>query len=148
MKLIVKDCQPWDGEYECDIFEFTNRELHKLKVVSEGIRPGELVEALDSNDTAAFVGVSVVVLEQHGLTVDPEDFWSAKVGSLTLVVGEKPVPPTMPAIGGEPSENTNGSTGVSSLVGEQVGNDQSPTGSHSSETLSTVPDLDPATLAT
>lgn len=133
MKLIVKDCAPWDGDYEFDLFALTNRELHKVKLISEGVRPGELAEALDANDTGAFVGVASVVMEQHGLNVDPEDFWQAKVGSLTLQLGVSSDPPTTLEGDAVPSETTNGSGAPSKPAGENREPDPPVTGNRGSE---------------
>ena len=36
MKLVIEDVPPYSGEYEMDM-TFTNRELHRIKTVSEGL---------------------------------------------------------------------------------------------------------------
>ena len=106
--LVVQGAPPWDGSYEFESFAFTNRELHKIKLLS-GIRAGELIEALDANDTAAYVGVAVVVLERHDVRLDPDDLWNAPVGSVRIDLGDVGDPPTTPAVEGEPSERTTSS---------------------------------------
>lgn len=137
MKLVIKDCAPWDGEYECDVFGLTNREYHRIKVISEGVRPAELVEALDANDTGAYVGLAVVVLDQHGLKVDPDDFWDARVGTLMLDLGVSTDPPTIAASNGGPSEKSAGSGGSSTTAGDRPVSDPEATGNHGLETDAT-----------
>lgn len=83
MKIII-DGTPYEGEWDLPDFFFTNRELHRIKVVSDGIRAGELIDALEANDTSAFVAVATVAVERTGKKVDPELLWDAPVGSITL----------------------------------------------------------------
>ena len=114
---VVEGVPPWDGSYDIPDWFFTNRELYDIKKVSGGIRAGELLEALDANDTAAFVAVAVVVLARHGKVVDPDDLWDAKVGAVSIVLGDEgdgdvEVPPSVPPVGGDPSDSS-----VSSGVG-------------------------------
>ena len=102
--LTLEGVAPWDGRYELADFGFTNRELFEIKKLS-GIRAGELIEALDANDTAAFVGVAVVVLARHGKTIDPDDLWNAAVGSIVLdIVADDADPPTVAATPSSESE--------------------------------------------
>lgn len=117
MAVVVKDAAPWDGRYEFPDFSFTNRELHTIKQIS-GIRAGELIEALDANDTAAYVGVAVVVIGRTGKTIDPNRLWDAPVGSITIDLGsgDDGVPPTTAAVEGEPNAN-DGSSGPGSSDG-------------------------------
>ena len=107
--LTLEGVQPWDGRYEFPDFGFTNRELFEIKKLS-GIRAGELIEALDANDTAAFVGMAVVVLARHGKIVDPDDLWNAPVGSIVLDIEADADPPTPPPSGSDmpPSDDTSG----------------------------------------
>lgn len=81
--LTLSGVPPWDGRYEFEDFSFTNRELHRIKQLS-GIRAGELIEALDANDTAAFVGVAAVVMGRYGKDVVVDDLWDSAVGSIRL----------------------------------------------------------------
>lgn len=103
VKLIVNGVPPWDGEYQFDDFAFTNRELYDIKQLS-GLRASELIEALDSNDTSAYVGVGMVVLARHGKLLEPDDLWNAKVGSIRIDLGADADPPTQSASEGKPSE--------------------------------------------
>jgi hypothetical protein len=86
MRLKVTGVKPWDGEYEMD-FTFTNREMHRIKLLS-GLRGAEVLDALMNDDWGGFVAVAVVVLERAGLRPDPDDFWDADAGSLTLDASE------------------------------------------------------------
>lgn len=121
--LTVEGCAPWDGRYEFPDFRFTQRELHRIKLLS-GIRAGELIEALDANDTAAMVGVAVVVLARDGKVVDPDDLWDTPVGSLGLEIvadpdeeGDDAGPPTMPPSGSETGSTVAGGGDVSGSGG-------------------------------
>ncbi len=102
--VVIEGIPPWDGRYQFDDFSFTNRELYDIKKIC-GIRAAELIEALDSNDTSAYVAVAQVVLAKNGTNVDIDDLWNAKVGSITIELGapDDAVPPTPPASGNEPS---------------------------------------------
>ena len=118
MTLVVKGCAPWDGRYEFDDFSFTNRELYEIKQLS-GIRAGELIEALETNDTAAYVGVAMVVLQRHGHRLDPDDLWNAKVGSISIELGGAgdDADPQTPPPADEPGNATSGSGGDSTPDG-------------------------------
>jgi hypothetical protein len=114
--VVIEGVPPWDGRYEFDDFAFTNRELFRIKQLS-GLRAGELIEALEANDTSAYVGVAMVVLERSGLKLEADDLWGAKVGSITLdLSGGVADPPTTPAVEGVPS-GTAGSSGSGSGSG-------------------------------
>jgi len=115
--VIITDCSPWDGRYEFDDFSFTNRELYEIKQLS-GIRAGELIEALETNDTAAYVGVAMVVLQRHGHRLDPDDLWNAKVGSISIELGGgEDADPQTPPPADEPENDTSGSGGDSTPDG-------------------------------
>ena len=116
--VIITDCAPWDGRYEFDDFSFTNRELYEIKQLS-GIRAGELIEALETNDTAAYVGVALVVLQRHGVKLDPDDLWNAKVGSISIDLGADADAenPQTPPPADEPENDTTGSGGDSTSDG-------------------------------
>jgi hypothetical protein len=116
--LTLEGVQPWDGRYEFPDFAFTNRELYEIKKLS-GIRAGELIEALDANDTAAFVGMAVVVLARHDKIVDPDDLWNAPVGSIVLeiVADDDADPPTPPPSGNETASSDEPSGGSSESGG-------------------------------
>ena len=119
--LVVEGIPPWDGRYEIPDWYFTNRELYRIKQISNGIRAGELLEALDANDTAAFVAVAVVILERHEKIAAPDDLWDAKVGAITIDLGEPDadVPPSVPPSGGETNLGGEPSGSGSSVTGEK-----------------------------
>lgn len=118
--LVVAGCAPWDGRYEFDDFAFTNRELFEIRKLS-GVRAAELIEALEANDTAAYVGVGMVVLARHGKNADPDDLWNAAVGSLTLDLNGNgdgvADPPTTPATRAAPRSGGGGSGEDSTTAG-------------------------------
>jgi hypothetical protein len=113
--VIITGVPPWDGRYDFDDFGLTNRELFRVKVVSEGIRASELIEALDANDTAAYVGFAVAIMERHGKNVDPKDLWDAPVGSISIDLGtaDDADPPT-PIATAEGSSGSDASSGPDS----------------------------------
>ena len=117
MKLIVDGVPPWDGEYQFDDFSFTNRELYDIKQLS-GLRASELIEALDANDTSAYVGVGMVVLRRHDMKLEADDLWNAKVGSIRIDIGDDADPPTQTASEEKPSETETSSGGDSANGGE------------------------------
>lgn len=120
MKVVIDGVPPWDGRYDLPDWFFTNRELYDIKIISGGVRAGELLEALDANDTAAYVGVGVVVLARHGKVVDPDDLWLAPVGSITIdLERDAAVPPSEPPSGGETSDATDSSGSGSESTGEK-----------------------------
>ncbi len=117
--LIIGGCGAWDGRYEFDDFAFTNRELYEIKQLS-GVRAAELIEALEANDTAAYVGVAVALLKRQGKIPDADDLWDAKAGSLRIELngdGADADPPTIPASSGEPGSAGSGSGEGSSVDG-------------------------------
>lgn len=83
MKLIIEGVPPYDGQYDMDL-AFTNREMHRIKILSEGLRGGEVFEALVEYDTAAYVAVTAVVLERSGIIVDTELLWAAQSGAIVI----------------------------------------------------------------
>jgi len=117
--LVVDGVPPWDGRYDIPDWYFTNRELYRIKEVSGGIRAGELLEALDANDSAAFVAVAVVVLGRHGKQVDPDDLWDAKVGGIKIDLGEADAdsPPSPGPSGNETTESVRSSGPDSEGIG-------------------------------
>lgn len=109
-RLIIEGIPPWDGQYDFPDFGLTNDELYRVKIVSRGLRAGELLDALDANDTAAFVGFATAILERHGKGVDPEDLWKASVGSIRIELGvDDALPPTQPQSDGSSSGNATSS---------------------------------------
>lgn len=119
--LVIGGCGPWDGTYDFDDFAFTNRELYEIRKLS-GVRAGELIEALEANDTAAYVGVGVVVLTRAGKQIDADDLWNAPVGSIRIELngnGDGAAdPPTIPDRPAEPLSGAGGSGGDSTSGGD------------------------------
>lgn len=117
--IIISGIPPWDGRYELNDFSFTNRELFEIKKLS-GIRAGELWEALEAGDTAAFVGVAAVAMARNGKVVDPDDLWGGELGSISLDFGDQEgapadADPPSPIVGAsERSDSTDSSGGGSS----------------------------------
>lgn len=122
--IVIEGIPPWDDRYEFDDWAFTNRELYRIKEISKGIRAAELIEALDANDTAAFVALAIIVLERNGKQIhdlDINQFWDAKVGAITLDLsvsrnGDSADPPTLPS-------SEEGPAGSESSSGEDSASD-------------------------
>ena len=104
--LVIDGVQPWDGRYEID-WEFTNQELYDIKRVSRGVRPAELLDALDSHDPGAFVGLAVVLLQRAGNRVDEDQFWHAAAGSLSIEIDDED--DAVPLTTGDSASATSGS---------------------------------------
>lgn len=113
--LVIEGCPPWDGSYELPDFSFTNRELHRIKTIS-GIRGGELVDALASEDAAVFVALATVVVERTGQRLDPDDFWDTQRTSIRLELGGGEGPPAQSPSEDETPES-NASSGTFSESG-------------------------------
>ena len=103
--VVIDGIPPWDGRYQFDDFSFTNRQLYDIKLVC-GLRASELIEALEANDTSAYVAVASVVMRAAGTQVDIDDLWNAQVGSITIELGavDDADPPTQSVDGSEQSE--------------------------------------------
>lgn len=109
--IVVEGIPPWDGRYEFEDWQLTNRECHRIKEIC-GTRAGELLEALDSNDRGAFVALAAVIMERHGQRFDVDELWDAKAGSIRVDLGSDAGPPELPNSGdgsSEPSGNDDSS---------------------------------------
>ena len=119
VKIVIDGIPPWDGSYEFEDFNFTNREFFRIKEIS-GIRAGELIEALEAGDTGAYVGVAAVVLTAQGkiLQGDVDALWNGPVGSITLDLRDGVAdPPTQTGSENEPSPSDGSSGSGSAPVG-------------------------------
>lgn len=143
MTLVINGAPPWDGRYEFEDFAFTNMELYEIRQLS-GLRAAELIDALDANDTAAYVGVAMVILKRHGHRLLAEDLWDAKVGSIQIELTAA-ADPTTSAVEGAPNVETNGGGDGGNPGGEPSPDGPTGTGSRSSETPSTSPPVTSAT---
>jgi hypothetical protein len=83
VKLVIEGVLGLDGEYDADISYFTNRELHKIKVLT-GLRAGEFDEAFKVGDNDVIVAIATVILERNGKGEATELLWDAPAGSVTL----------------------------------------------------------------
>lgn len=104
-KLTVKGVPPLDGDYPLDVSTFTNRELHTIKEVS-GVRAGELKAAMEAADNDLVVAFAIIVVRRAGKTVDPEQFWEADVGAITVDLTDEEAAERPPA-SASPSGNEN-----------------------------------------
>ncbi len=133
--VVIDGIPPWDGSYQFDDWLFSNEQLYQIKEISKGLRAAELIEALDMNDSAAFVALAVVVLRMNGkqiADVDIADFWAAKVGAITIDLGPQgDVPPTLPPSSDELAGSGSSSGGGSGNGGESLPAAQQATGSRS-----------------
>lgn len=112
-KLIVKlgteeARNPLDGEYDCDLSHFTNREWDLIKRVS-GTRPAEYFEELLKSDAATAVATAVVMLQRAGFSPDPEKLMDADGGAVQIDLldkGDEPSPPDQAPSDESPGEST------------------------------------------
>ena len=137
-KLIVTGLgKHLDGEYECDLLDLalqansgllTNRELHRIKVMS-GVRRGEFVDALSAYDNDLLVAFAAVILARKGKAVNEDALWDAPADAVTYDIGERePDPPAEPAATPETDSPSTSGGGSPSLTSENQANGQSPTG--------------------
>lgn len=103
----------YDGSYDISNLVFTNREYHRIKEVS-GVRGGDLFDALDEGDTAAFVGLAIVVLERERKIVDPNDLWDAASGAIRIQISKDTDAAPLPDASGSESVETPETSGGSS----------------------------------
>jgi hypothetical protein len=69
-----------DGEYDCQINDLTNRELHQVRLLS-GIAPAGILGGLVSGDAGLLVSLAAIILERNGKHVDVDALWDAPGGS-------------------------------------------------------------------
>jgi hypothetical protein len=119
-KLTIKDVDSrLDGEYECQLDDLTNRELHFVRQTS-GIAPAGIIGGLLSEDAGITVALASVVLEREGKAVDVEALWDAQHGDIMFDFsrdGDDEVPPGQPPSGGNDPDNDGGTSGASASSG-------------------------------
>lgn len=101
-KLIIKDVDTRiDGEYECQLDDLTNRELHFVRQVS-GIAATGIIGGLLSGDAGLVVALTSVVLEREGKAVDLDALWDAQAGDIVFDFRREDDvnPPEQPPSGG------------------------------------------------
>lgn len=147
-KLIVSGVhEDIDGEHPCDILgmltvghpnSLTNRELHKIKVMT-GIVAGNLFDAINNGDMDATVGFAAVILDRNSKSYQEDWLWDAPMGaSLRFEIrqGEdEEIPPAKGVPESTPTESEERSGGGSSKpVSAPPVNDPKPTGDRPSDT--------------
>lgn len=102
MKVEISGIAPHvDGSYELDWTSFTNRELHRIKLVS-GVRPAEVLDAFVTGDAAFACAVAAIVCERAGKRVIEDFFLDAPGGVIHFTFetqkteGDEDDPPTSP----------------------------------------------------
>lgn len=148
-KLIVKGIhESIDGEHPCDILgmltvgheeSMTNRELHKIKVMT-GILAGDLMDAINKSDMDASVALTAVILDRHGKSYQEDWLWDAPMGAgLTFEIRQAKEQENIPEAGGVPKstptvepESSGGGPSVPSAESQDSG--LSPTGSQPMDT--------------
>lgn len=134
-KLTIEGVLPYDGEYEVDLADFTNRELHLIREFS-GLRPPEILDGIDYRDSALMVAIANIALARDGHdSIESALLWDASFTKIKLdlrVEGGVPLDETNgspPAeSGSEPSVNTESSGPASSDDGDPAASDPTATG--------------------
>jgi hypothetical protein len=121
VKLVVEGVLGLDGEYDADISYFTNRELHKVKVLT-GLRAGEFEEAFKVGDNDVIVAIATVILERNGKGEAAELLWDAPAGVVTLDLGDEEEAPEVDVRPPDSSPTTSGPE--SSSVGKPSESEQ------------------------
>ncbi len=80
--IVISGIEAYDGTYEFDASQLTNRELHTIKRLAN-IRAGEMSDALEAGDSDMLVALAVICLQRHGKTIDEDLIWDAQAGSIT-----------------------------------------------------------------
>lgn len=149
-KIVIEGVPPYDGEYEFEFGSFTNREMHRVKKLTELVAI-DFEDAFLKRDPDLFLGLAVIAMERNGKIVDTDVLWDAPIGSLRLVMGEEEEesPPEetqkTPNELLEPNVTPSASSGNdSSDDSDHSENGQSPTGPHA---LPTSAISDPETSA-
>lgn len=108
-KFIITDLFPYDGEYEIDLANLSNRDFHDIKRIA-GYTPPELEDALARGDTDLIVALSVIALRRSKKfeRIDEDLLWDAGAGNFDAEPIEQPKaddadPTTTPLEHGTPS---------------------------------------------
>lgn len=105
-KLRITGIAGYDGEYEFDPINYTNKELHTVKRIA-GVRAGEIEAAFAAGDNDLIVAFAVLALERSGKAIHEEVLWNAKVGSIEFDVSDVEADADPPALGSDESANEN-----------------------------------------
>lgn len=148
MQIQIKDAHPQaDGEYELDWFTLTNRELHLIHRLTDGLTPQQFGKALIDGNAALAVSMAMIATTRANKYVDEDTLWDAPGGSIKFLFPEDKgdaVPPARePNVDAEEKKPTSGSD--SSVGSASPEPDQSRSGGQTSDTASTS---DLATLET
>lgn len=82
-KVTIDGIDAYDGEYELDIEQLTNGDLHTIKQLT-GLRGGEIDDAIDAMDNDVVVGLAAVAIKRSGKPLVPQLLWDAKVGAIQI----------------------------------------------------------------
>lgn len=76
--LTLEGVHPYDGDYDVDLEQFTNRDFHDIKRLT-GCTPPELADALERGDTDFVVALSVIALRKSGrfAKINEDTLWDA-----------------------------------------------------------------------
>lgn len=151
-KLIVRGVhESIDGEYPCDILgmltvghenSMTNRELHKIKVMT-GILAGDLMDQINNSDMDASVALAAVILDRNDKTFQDDWLWDAPMGAgitfdIRAAKEKDELPPQDDAPVSTPIGASETSGGVPSVPSsESPDSDPSTTGSPLTDTSAT-----------
>ncbi len=104
VKITIGGIPTLDGVYEFDPSFFTNRELHEIKRITDGVRANEIFDALKAGDNDIVVAFASIGLTRNGRFHDLDALWDAKIGQITLtVVGDEEGEAIPPVPGGNDS---------------------------------------------
>lgn len=91
MKLKISGIEGYDGEYDVDFNEFTNRELADIEAVAK-----VPLSKIEDGYFSIAVGVAVVILRRAGKPVVEDMLWNAKQGSVVVAGGDASPPELSP----------------------------------------------------
>lgn len=149
MQIQIKEAHPQvDGEYELDWFTLTNRELHLIHRLTDGLTPQQFGKALIDGNASLAVAMAMIATTRANKYVDEDTLWDAPGGSIRFLFPEDKaadaVPPAQEPNGGDSGKKPTSGSG-SSVGSASPEQDQKPSGGQTSATDSTS---DPSTLET
>lgn len=110
-KLIIADVDTrFNGEYDVDISDLTNRELHFIYQQCQ-VTPVDIFRSLLTGHAGLVVALTAVMLERAGKQPDVAALWDAAAGLIRFdwsdekAEVENELPPQTPPVGGAETSN-------------------------------------------
>ena len=122
-KLVITDVDTrFNGEYDVDISDLTNRELHSIFLQCQ-VTPVDIFRSLLTGHAGLVVALTAVMLERMGKQPDLDALWDAPAGTIRFdwsaekAEAATELPPSMPPEGGSETESDDETDAVESTSG-------------------------------